>query len=313
MKIFDAHCDVLNKMWSEPGLTFSDDQSLQITYEQLKKTGAKVQLFAIFVPENVPEEVKFQAALEMVDIFYQEIIDRYDDMKVILTKRDLQELKDNEIGAILTLEGADALQGNRVYWTTLYRLGVRSLGLTWNHGNAVADGILEGRGAGITDFGKKIIGDNNRRGIWTDLSHVSIKGFWDAMDIAEFPIASHSNAKKLCGHPRNLNDDQIKALIQKDGIIGVTFVPKFLRDDRKAGIRDILNHVDYLCSLGGEKNIGIGSDFDGIDRGPDGLASYAGYERLINAMLQQFPEELVKGFCFTNFADKLPEKMGLSI
>lgn len=305
MKIFDAHCDVLYKMWMNPTISFYNDQRLQTNYAYLTKTGhGNIQCFAIYIPSSVHEQERFQAALEMIDIFYDKIM-TYRDMKLILTKSDALRLQENEVGAILTLEGCDAIGSDLTRLKMLYRLGVRSIGLTWNYANATADGILEPRGAGLTSFGKRVVTFNNEKKLWTDVSHLSERGFWDVIESAKFPIASHSNAKAIAPHVRNLTDSQILALIERDGIIGITFVPEFLEKKGNASIRDVLRHIEYICSLGGENNIGFGSDFDGTDEMPYQLRNYSYYNILINELLKKYPEKIVKGFLFHNFLEKM--------
>jgi membrane dipeptidase len=304
MKIFDAHCDVLLKLWRDPVLTFDTEKELHISYPKLEQSGSKVQFFAIYIPDQVTD--KFQAALEMADIFHEKIVNKYENIKLLQTKADLDCLQKNEIGAVLTLEGCDAIGSDIVKLKTLYRLGVRSVGLTWNYANAVADGVLEERAAGLSNFGKEAVKQLNEYNLWTDVSHLAEQGFWDVMELADFPIASHSNAKALCPHPRNLTDEQIKALIEKNGVIGMTFVPLFLVENGKASIKNVLNHIDHVCSLGGEKHLGFGSDFDGIGATVKGLESYRGYPKLVDALLKHYSEEIVRSFCYENFANRIP-------
>lgn len=305
MKIFDAHCDVLYKMWMNPDIQFFFDHRLQTNYTYLSQIGkGNIQCFAIFVPHDLPEEIRFQAALEMIELFYEKVL-VYPKIKLILQKKDAMQLKDDEIGAILTLEGCDPIGCDLTKLQTLYRLGVRSIGLTWNYANVVADGVFEPRGAGLTSFGKQVVIFNNEKKLWTDVSHLSEQGFWDVMELAKYPIASHSNAKTLAPHVRNLTDQQILALIQKNGMIGITFVPEFLKECADATIDDVLYHVEYICSLGGEHNIGFGSDFDGIDTTPEHLWNYSCYYLLIDELLKRFPEKIVKRFLFENFFEKM--------
>lgn len=306
MNIFDAHCDVIWKLWEKKcQVSFKNDNNLHVTLHKLKQANAKIQCFAIYVPEKVPMEQRFDTVLEMIEIFYREILDKHPEMKLITTKHDSQILKDGEIGALLSLEGCDAIGTNIARLRILHRLGVRSVGLTWNYSNPVADGVLESRGAGLSNFGKKVVKTLNEYHLWTDVSHLSEKGFWDVMDLAHHPIASHSNALSLHHHPRNLTDEQIKALVLKDGMIGITFYPPFITDTKPAQITHILRHVDYVCSLGGEKSIGFGSDFDGIDETVEQLDSYADYQNLVNELLKYYKEEQVKGFLFSNFLDHI--------
>ncbi|QFT88941.1 Membrane dipeptidase (Peptidase family M19) [Bacillus sp. THAF10] len=306
MRIFDAHCDVLWKMWENPNISFKDDKQLQVTWEGLKMTSAKVQCFAIYVPEKVKKEAAYDVALEMVDIFYERILARFPSLKLVSSKQDIQKLRDWEIGAILTLEGCDAIGSDISKLRNLYRLGVTSVGLTWNYGNAVADGILEERGAGLSSFGKKVVLENNHHLVWTDVSHLSVKGFWDVMEIGDYIIASHSNCKSLCSNARNLSDEQIKALIQKDAAIGVTFFPPFLTEGKSCNIGDVLRHVEHLCSLGAVSNIGFGSDFDGIDQYVEKLQYYQDFQNLINLLQKHYSESEVNGFLFDNFYTRYP-------
>ncbi|TYS70531.1 membrane dipeptidase [Sutcliffiella horikoshii] len=307
LRIFDAHCDVLWRMWENRDISFKDSEVLHVTWDGLKKSAAKVQCFAVYVPEKVRQESAFEVALEMIDLFYEEILNKFPNMKLVTTKKEIAELKEGQIGAILTLEGCDAIGTDIEKLRTLYRLGISSVGLTWNHANAVADGILEERGAGLSSLGKKVVKLNNEHFIWTDVSHLSVKGFWDVMDIGDYVIASHSNCKEICPNPRNLSDEQIQALIQKDAAIGVTFVPRFLTSDTQASITDILRHVDHFCTLGAVNQIGFGSDFDGIDQTVKGLGKMEDYYHLINSLLKYYSETEVRGFLFDNFFKRFPK------
>ncbi|AMX83963.1 diguanylate cyclase [Geobacillus subterraneus] len=306
--IFDAHCDALMKLWQDRSLSFQDGPSLHVTLSGMADAGVKVQCFAIYVPETVPEEARFTAALEMVDLFFTRIVDMFPSVKAVRTKQDIASLREGEIGAMLTLEGCDAIGANLVKLKTLLRLGVASVGLTWNFPNAVADGAWEKRGAGLTAFGRQVIGLLNETKRWVDVSHLSEKAFWDVMETARFPIASHSNAHRLCPHPRNLTDEQIQALIKKDGMIGINFVPYFLTGDKRgATVADVLRHLDYVCALGGENNVGFGSDFDGITETVAGLEAVKDYLRLVNELYKHYSSSQVERFLFRNFYEHLPE------
>ncbi|MCA0988117.1 dipeptidase [Guptibacillus algicola] len=306
MKIYDAHCDVLSKMWNDPSLSFLDGEDLHTNLKKMRSAGASLQMFAVYIPERVPDSAKFDCALEMVDIFYDRVVKPYDDVVAVYSKEEAVRLPAGKIGAMLTLEGCDAIGREITRLKTLIRLGVRSVGLTWNYGNAACDGILESRGGGLSDFGKEIVQVHNENDVWTDVSHLSVKAFWDVIEHADHVIATHSNVKKICTHPRNLDDDQLKALIKKDAAIGVTFVPKFLRNDRKASISDILEHIDYIASLGGISNIVLGSDFDGIDQVPSDLRSYEDYPKLIEELERRYSNKEVEGFLWRNLLERIP-------
>nr|WP_304215487.1 dipeptidase [Fredinandcohnia onubensis] len=306
MKIFDAHSDVLYKMWMDPTIDFANSSKLHINYDRLKASGSKVQSFAIYIPEQIKPESRFEVALEMVEIFYNKVVASSPLLKVVRTKEDILGLKEEEIGAFLTLEGCDAIDQSIVKLQTLLRLGVSSVGLTWNYANFVADGVGEPRGAGLSSFGIEVVKEHNKASIWTDVSHLSLKGFWDVMEVADYPIASHSNAMAICNHRRNLLDEQILALIKKNGMIGITFVPQFLSNRETATIDDVIKHLDYICSLGGENHVGFGSDFDGITDTAIGLENFSGYEGLVNKLLKYYSEIQVKKFLYQNFVANLP-------
>lgn len=305
MKIFDAHCDVLFQLWSAQGKKdFKNDPQLHITFEQLKKRKGSIQCFAIYVPETVLYEKRFEVALQMVDIFYNEILS-LPGVKFIQTKDDINMLKQDEIGAILTLEGCEAIGKDAMKLRLFYRLGVRSFGLTWNYANLLADGALETRGAGLTTFGKHVVQELNTLHVWTDVSHLNERSFWDVIEIAKNPIASHSNCTKLCQHPRNLNDEQLRALIKRNSMIGVTFVPQFLISEKQANIADIVKHIEYICSLGGENNIGFGSDFDGILETVVNVSAYGEYENVINELCKHYAASTVERFLYDNFVEHI--------
>lgn len=307
-KIFDAHCDVLYKLWLNDRLSFENSEELHVNYKYLLEAGGKVQCFAIYIPESVRFADRFNVALEMVELFYEKIVNAIPNIKLIEKKEDILQLQEDEIGAMLTLEGCDAIGHDLVKLKTLYRLGVRSVGLTWNYANAVADGVREKRNGGLSNFGREVIELNNQLNIWTDVSHLGEASFWDTIELTTYPIASHSNAFTLYPHPRNLKDEQIKAIINKDGVIGITFVPYFLSDNHhKVYIRDVIKHIEHVCSLGGEKNIGLGSDFDGIDDTINGLENYKGYQKLLAELQKHFSDIQISRICYQNFVDHFPK------
>ncbi len=311
MKIIDLHCDAVCKMLEYPGLSLlSTDHRMDVTVPRLQEGGVALQVFALYLPESVSKtpETVFRAA----ELYFSGVL-AHPDLFPVTRSSDLDlRSESGKIGAVLSLEGADALQGN--FWTLrlLYQLGLRLLGPTWNHANWACDGAGEPRGGGLTRDGRKLVAECEELGILLDVSHLSERGFWDLADMANRPFfASHSNAKKLANRARNLTDDQIRALIAVDGIVGVTFVPSFLTDKETAAIDDVLRHVEHVCSLGGEKHLAFGSDFDGIDRHVAGLAHPGQYPALAASLYKRYPEPLVRGFLYENayhfFQKNLPK------
>lgn len=312
MKIVDTHCDALLKLQlskrgqygNQLSLDFRTAPELQTNLFRLTKGNVMLQFFAVFIPPHVPSDEKWQHALEQIDLFHMEIINKNPKMKHIKKWNELASLKPGEIGAVLTLEGADAFGNDLMKLRQLYRFGVLSIGLTWNNANLCADGAEEPRGGGLTLFGKEVVQLNNAQKVFTDVAHSTVNGFWDIIEHADYPIASHCNARAICNHPRNLDDEQIKALITNNGLIHVVFYPPFIHKDKEeAQIDDLLKHIEHICALGGVQNIGFGSDFDGISNFVTGLEDASSYPTLIEKLLHYYSEDEVKGFSYQNFLE----------
>lgn len=306
MKTIDLHCDVLWKMQRSKGAVDFLDGELDANLEKLKSGNVMLQTFAIFVLPEVKVEEKFSIAMDQVHYFHTRVLGSNPHMKLIREWTDIDKLQDGEIGALLSLEGVDAIGNDLNKLTILHELGVRSIGLTWNNANLAADGILEERGAGLTSFGKEIVAFNNDKKMFTDVSHLSEKSFWDVMEIAKYPIASHSNSKTICPNARNLTDEQAKAMIDQNAMVHVTFVTEFVKESGDMEIADLIKHIDHFCSLGGIHNIGMGSDFDGITQKIIGLEDASMHPNLLNELLKYYTEDQVKGFAYQNFLDHRP-------
>ncbi|WP_312473312.1 dipeptidase [Neobacillus sp.] len=307
MNIIDLHCDALMKLQEAKGaLRFTDAPELQTNKTRLQLGQVKVQCFAIFIEPEIKGDQKFQVALEQIDYFYKEVLGKNPDMVHLKEWEDFDQLKLGQIGALLTLEGVDAVGNDLTKLHILYQLGVRSVGLTWNHANLAADGAEEPRGGGLTRFGKEIVAFNNKHQILTDVSHLSDKGIWEVIELAKYPIASHSNARALCSHPRNLTDEQAVAMFNQGGLIHVVYHPPFVKESGEVTIPDLVKHIDHFCSLGGVRQVGLGSDFDGISTFITDLEDASKSQNLINELLKHFKEEEVRGFANQNFLDHRP-------
>ena len=307
MNIIDLHCDALMKLQEAHGrLRFVDAPGLQTNKTRLQRGQIKVQCFAIFIEPEIKGDQKFQAVLEQIDYFYKEVLGKNPDMVHIKEWSDFDRLKIGQIGAMLTLEGVDPIGNDLAKLHILYQLGVRSVGLTWNQANLAADGAGEPRGGGLTLFGKEIVEFNNEHQILTDVSHLSDKGIWEVIELAKYPIASHSNARALCNHLRNLTDEQALAMFEKGGLIHVVYHPPFVKETGEVTISDLIKHIDHFCSLGGVKQIGFGSDFDGISTFITNLEDASKSQNLINELLKCYSEDVVRGFAYQNFLDHRP-------
>ncbi|MED4781855.1 dipeptidase [Brevibacillus choshinensis] len=307
MDIIDFHCDALLKIWEQDGkISFTDAEELDANKVRLVQGGIKVQCFAIFTPSDMKAEQRFQSALDQIHHFYANVLANNPEMKQIREWSDFDHLEDGQIGAMLTLEGVEPIGNDLKKLHILYQLGVRSVGLTWNYANLAADGALEPRNAGLTSFGKEIIQFHNEHKILTDVSHLSEASFWDTLDVAKYPIASHSNSRAWCDNPRNLSDEQAKAMFAKGGNVHVVYCPMFVKEHGEATIPDLIRHIDHFCSLGGVRQIGLGSDFDGITTKVVGLEHAGTTHNLINELLKHYSEEEVRGFAGENFLRNRP-------
>jgi membrane dipeptidase len=187
---------------------------------------------------------------------------------IIDSKSDLDRLKPNgPVGIMLHLEGAKPLAGQLSMLEIYYRLGIRSMHLAWYGRNEVADSTSDPNPGGLTKFGRDVIEAMNELGMLIDLSHVAEPSFYDAITVSKYPVvASHSNARTLANNPRNLRDDQIKAVASTGGLVGIVFYPSFVRKESPT-IEDIINHIDYVKDIVGVDHVGIGPDF--VDYAPE--------------------------------------------
>lgn len=264
----DAHCDsMLDVLHGRRGLGHKGNEG-QADFMRLREGGVKLQFFAVFIEQPYRSSGALLRALQGIDLFLKEVENNSHQVVLIKSKQDLEDLmKDNRLGAILSIEGGEALEGELFTLDIFQRLGVRSLGLTWNDRNNLADGVGAGkRHRGLTGFGKEVIREMNRMGMLVDLAHIAEKGFWEALEISESPVVvTHANCQRLCSHVRNLTDQQLKAIGEKDGCVGITFVPEFI-DSANPTIDKLLDHVEHAAAIAGIDHVGFGSDFDGMDK-----------------------------------------------
>ncbi len=296
--VIDAHCDTLKAFFKdifpsitplrlEEGLGRRSEKG-HVDIPRLREGGVDCQVFAVFV-SNVPSPPKpLHRALNLIEIFYKQTQSNKDSISPCFNCEDiLKAVNEGKIAAILSLEGAEALEADISMLSILYRLGIRIMSLTWNHRNQFADGVKEDRTrSSLTDLGVKLVEEMEELEVLIDVSHLSESCFWDLVELTDFPIiASHSNCKALCDHPRNLDDKQIEAIADKGGVIGMNFYPKFLRKDGRATVKDVVDHMDHVIELVGVDHVGLGSDFDGISSTPLGLEDVS---KLPNITLELF-------------------------
>ncbi|GAG63624.1 unnamed protein product [marine sediment metagenome] len=313
--VFDGHCDTILEVMKHKRTLEKKSTTGHLDIPRMKEGGIDVQFFAVFIEDIYKPDRSLKRALQLIDCFYREIENNQDDISLVTNYNQIKEAnRAGKIAAILSIEGGEALEGDLGVLRVLYRLGVRLLTLTWNQRNQIADGIGESRtGSGLTEFGLKVIDEMNDLGMLIDVSHLSEAGFWDVVKRSKTPIvASHSNCYALCPHLRNLKDEQIKALADKGGVIGITFVPNFLtQEKRKTTVEDVVKHIDYLVEKVGVDYIGLGSDFDGTGGLPLGLEGVDKIPNITGVLLGRgYKEKDIKKILGENFLRVFKEVVG---
>lgn len=265
MSIIDLHCDTISSIYKS-GESLRQN-SAHFDLERAGQADVRVQVFAMFA-SPLEGANTLRHILKQLDYFHVQLEANQDKVYLLSCSNDiLKPGHTDKIGCLLHLEGADAIGSELELLRLFHRLGLRSLGLTWNHRNLLADGVMEGEpGAGLSRQGRKTIRELERLHMLLDLAHVAPASFYEAAEIYSGPVmVSHANARKCCDFPRNLNDAQLKILAQKDGIIGVTLVNDFIRPEI-AVIDDLLDHIVYIAETIGVRHLALGSDFDGATK-----------------------------------------------
>lgn len=314
MNFFDGHNDLLLRLWlrqdADPaGGFFNGLPEGHLDYPRMRQGGFAGGLFAVFVPPAAyVAEIRKRAssgvaaehdplAITAAQIAILHQLERGSGQRARLCRSvdDIEYcLRHKVLAMVLHLEGAQALDPDLSLLDQFYQQGMRSIGPFWNEPNQFGAGVQgdfpgsPDTGPGLTPAGKALIRACNRKKMLIDLSHMNEKAFWQTAELSDAPlVATHSNAHALCPQPRNLTDAQLRAIAASDGLVGVNFGTSFVRADGKRDgdtpITDIVKHLCYLLDKVGEDNVGLGSDFDGVNV-PDELGDVAGMPRLFDAM-----------------------------
>lgn len=239
--------------------------------KRLREGGVRFQM--LMVGGDVPMGGDGKAtlrALEMIDDVLSELAD-CTECRLVDDATDLDEaIEEDQVGLILHFEGCRPLEpvgaGQGSPLPDFVKLGLRSVQLTWNGGNRFADGVGVEAPGGLTEEGRALVAELERHRILIDVSHLAERGFWELSEIVRGPfIASHANAHAVCSHRRNLKDDQIRAIAESGGLVGVCFVSDFIGE--AATLDLLLDHVDHLVGLVGVDAVGVGPDY--VEFAPD--------------------------------------------
>ncbi|HNX28993.1 MAG TPA: dipeptidase [Syntrophomonadaceae bacterium] len=263
-KIVDLHCDTISALVKKQESLNNNSCHFDLT--RAKKSGICIQFFALFSRPDDSNAVLRQI-LKQIEKYYREISLNQQDIYPLSEYKDvLLPANINKIGCILHLEGAEALGSDIELINIFYRLGLRSIGLTWNYRNMMADGIHEGNNdGGISNNGRQLLKELSKLGIILDLAHLGERSFFEAVEYYDKPlIVSHANVRNLCSHSRNLSNEQLKALQKNGGVVGVTAVKDFVGGN-EATMENLIDHIVYISELIGSQHAALGSDFDGAD------------------------------------------------
>lgn len=264
MNYFDLHCDTITQCFEKHcGLAEND---LNISLRKVERYENWAQFFAVWVHDEVRGEEAFRYFSSVAEFFAEQIALNSAAASFCRTSDDLKKARqESKRAALLSIEGGAALAGRMEHLYDVQKAGVRMITLTWNGPCEVGDGCMTEHAGGLSAFGKDLIREMNRLGVVVDVSHLSESGFWDVARLSQKPfVASHSDAKAVCDHRRNLTDDQFREIVRGGGLVGINFYTNFLRGE-DATLDDVLRHIDHFLNLGGQKTVAMGSDFDGCE------------------------------------------------
>ncbi len=307
------------------------DISVRAQYDtdlpRLREGIVGTQFWSVYVPSSLSPQEAMTAQLEQIDIA-QRIINMYpDDLMFAASVADIDSaMEQGKIASLLGMEGGNPIVNSLGALRSYYGLGVRYMTLTHHHSNDWADSASgDGRHEGITEFGREVIREMNRLGMLVDLSHASVETMNDVLDVAEAPVIfSHSSARRITDHVRNVPDSVLQRMNENGGVVMVTFVPKYVSEARReyevgmapfikdltteaeekeavelyrkehgppplATLADVADHIEYVAKVAGHDHVGIGSDFWGAEDDDliQGIEDVSRYPKLIAELVRR--------------------------
>ncbi|MCV6584843.1 MAG: dipeptidase [Marinibacterium sp.] len=344
--IFDGHNDVLSRLARHAGQGAADIFAASgegaIDVARARQGGFAGGFFAVWIPSPgdpldeddemtqpsydlplpapIPSDRALPVALRQVSILLE--LERAGLVTVIRSTADLRRAMDTgTMAAILHMEGAEAIGADLHALDVFHAAGLRSLGPVWSRPTIFGDGVpfrfpaTPDIGPGLSDHGRQLIRRCNALRIMIDLSHLNAAGFWDVARLSDAPlVATHSNAHAVTPHARNLTDDQLRAIADSGGMVGLNFATAFLRADGRmvpdVPFDQMLRHLDHLMGILGEDGVGLGSDYDGAVV-PQQIADVSMLPRLRAAMQDHgYGPDLIAKICHGNWLQVLDRTWG---
>ena len=264
---FDAHCDTISRCDALGCALRQNEGHLDLL--RLRTFEKAAQFFAIYFDlAHAPAEGMFAVCKRQQGIFARELAQNADIAAPCRTAADVERVNAaGKVAALLSCEGAELLNCDPANLAWAQEAGIRIVNLTWNHANLISGTHCAEPERGLNDLGRAFVREAQRRGILIDVSHCSDAAFWDLIRCTEKPvIATHSNARALCPHTRNLTDDMFRAIVETGGVVGLNFYTHFVTAEGKDATMDgALRHLDHFLALGGEKHLALGADLDGCE------------------------------------------------
>ncbi|KAA1425463.1 membrane dipeptidase [Mumia zhuanghuii] len=304
--VFDGHNDLAwecraEAQYSTDGLgPTSPHGRFHTDIPRLRRGGVGAQFWSVFVPTSIKGADAVTATLEQIDFVHRLVAAYPDDLRLARTGADVRAAwADGAIASLLGAEGGHSIDDSLAVLRMYARLGVAYMTLTHNDNTAWADSATdEPVHGGLTDVGRDVVREMNRLGMLVDLSHVSPATMHDALDTTTAPVVfSHSSCRAVADHPRNVPDDVLGRVRENGGVVMVAFVPSFLSEEwarwRHAGsvgpepvvsVDDVVAHVEHAREVMGVEHVGLGGDYDGFVRFPQGLEDVATYPRILEAL-----------------------------
>lgn len=277
MHLIDMHCDTVAKILESKNGEGLYENSFDVDIKGMKNAGTMAQFFACFVYMEMFQgkdrmEKAYLYAKKMAAKLKEEVQKNSKEIALATTADSiLQNQEQGKISAILTLEEGGVINGEFQKLEELYNEGIRLVTLLWNFENCMGYPNSKDRKImeqGLKPFGFETVERMNDLGMLVDVSHMSDGGFWDVIHTSKKPVvASHSCARSLCNHPRNLTDEMLRALGEKGGLAALNFYPAFIREDQKASKEDLAAHIKHMINVAGMDAVAIGTDFDGFEGG----------------------------------------------
>ena len=314
MHLIDLHCDMIWKLLMDKDKGESVDiweNKGAVSLPKLKEADSMAQVFAVFVYMG-----KFQGkdrwskgyedALRMLDALDAEVENTKGEIQWAKNGEEIERIFcDGKIAGLKSLEEGGVLEEKLNRLSRLYDKGVRLVTLTWNEENCIGYPNSRDRSVmeqGLKKFGVEVIAFMNEKGMLIDVSHLSDQGFWDVIRLSKAPVlASHSNARSLFEHPRNLTDEMLAALGNCGGVAGLNLYPYFIDKKGVSTMEKLAAHLRYMINRAGEDAVAIGTDFDGFDEGTLEIQHIGEMPRFYEYLKQHgFTEQVLEKIWYKN-------------